>query len=104
MIRKMIIAENGINWTWYTHLEIVAEPVYNVSPGRCRILAHYRLHNTKSAQGAGKHPIDAIASAAYLDPWTESTDDKRTALRYRVPGGPTYMIVNPQNIFSYERN
>ena len=57
----MIINEGGINWVWYTELEV------NRARNSVRILRHFRLHKWDEDKGATKHPNDAVCSNE--NPW-----------------------------------
>jgi hypothetical protein len=92
MPEKLTFCEGGINWSWYTELELNTDDTVT-------ILAHYRVHN-----GDAGHPECTPHNGYYRQEiWRESTDGKRTALAYHVPTIGWRTIRNQQNVFSYSK-
>ncbi len=88
---RMIINEGGINWEWFTILDIV--------PTGVKIILHDRFHK-------GEALPDYIQREQIIHPeyyheqiWKEKGN--RTAVAYNVPGIGWRKIINPKYIFGY---
>jgi hypothetical protein len=87
----MLINEGGINWAWFTNLEVHEDGVV--------IISRYRVHKydmewTQAEKDAIRHPH-------YYHETIVKEDDKRTALEYFVPEKGWMKIKNPMHIFKY---
>lgn len=90
----VLINEGGINWSWFTRIRLNDDDTVT-------ILRFYRKHKgnypdwTEDEKKAKMHPgYYAVVI------WKE--DEKRTALKYNVPGLGWKEIRNKKYIFDYE--
>ena len=91
MSKAMIVSEGGMNWCWFTELE-VSEDGKSV-----KIIRYWRMHN----ENMDKWP----ESINHPEHWHQSIwkeDKDRNALEYNVPGTGWLPISNPDHIFKYD--
>lgn len=89
---KVILGSGGINWSWFTLVEL------NLDSHTAAILSHYRLHNERDIL---QHPV--------TDGWCrihEMSDRTASNLEFTLyclhPTETwTWRISNPMHIFSY---
>jgi hypothetical protein len=87
----MLVKEGGINWCWFTRLEMEGELV--------RILEHYRIHKVDDEFTEEEYEAESHPNYYHVHIWREC--ENRVATHYYIPGVGWKEIVNPQYIFSY---
>ena len=95
-----IANRQGINWNWFVEYELV-------SPGKVRILRHYRIHHgDKMPPGAFERIYDLLEKGQ--DKYGNMPDsykigDPRIANKLVIDGDydNPLKVVNPKYVFSY---
>jgi hypothetical protein len=88
-----LICEGGINWNWFTKLEVLDSGV--------RIIWHDRFHKCEPVPFEWSQ-VEHHPKYHGWEMWKE--DDKRNILEYYVPEVGWMMVLNPKYIFDYPYN
>ena len=93
---NMIINESGMNWNWFTELEV------NQAQDGVTILDNYRLHRFNDAWP--EKNLKALHHPNYYHEtiWKKSKDG--IALEYFVPDIGWLPILNPKKLIEYDKS
>jgi hypothetical protein len=92
-MKTYILTRGGINWSWYMTVQVDDNR-------HCKVLAHWRLHNTDYPM-CDLHPL----TDGYYHT-VESTDKNRTLIGVDITIAKTvrFHVTNPAYVFSYSKH
>ena len=93
-----IFREDGINWAWFTELNIIDED-------RVEIVAHHRLHYNDYDDWLQKYKDAKVHPGYHGTDRMRCSEERRILTHYNLPIDNNkckwYEVTNPKNVFKY---